>query len=243
MSRLPMRLPGREREHFEDKVFLSTATDKQGELIIYGGTVGEYPLTIYNGSTVKFRVDKDGDVINAGYIRTSQSEWYYEKYMDAINLSPGGSGATQTMPSTNTIGGYQLDADTEYLYFNGILRSNWDGASDIKVDVVFEVNVDNTGGLATDTVDFSLLCYYKGDGETANKTQTPTASVTVGQSAQYKQFTATFTIDWDLTDNVAQVGDTFAFRLNLNTTASEVDNVIVNFVRIYYQTKMPQPEI
>jgi len=68
MSRLPMRLPGREREHFEDKVFLSTATDKQGELVIYGGTTGEYPLTIYNATTVKFRVDENGNLVNVGHI-------------------------------------------------------------------------------------------------------------------------------------------------------------------------------
>jgi len=176
-------------------------------------------------------------------IRTSASEWYYCKYIDAMNLSSGGSGATQVTPDANTIGGYQLDAATEYLYFNGIVRSNWDGASDLKVDVVFEVNVDNTAGADTDTVDLALLTYYKGDGETSNKTQTVEVATTVGQSARYKQFTATFTIDWDLTDNVVQVGDIFAFRLNLETDTSEVDNVIINFVRFYYQTKMPQPEI
>jgi len=109
--------------------------------------------------------------------------------------------------------------------------------------VVFEVNVDNTAGADTDTVDLALLTYYKGDGETSNKTQTVEVATTVGQSARYKQFTATFTIDWDLTDNVVQVGDIFAFRLNLETDTSEVDNVIINFVRFYYQTKMPQPEI
>jgi len=63
--RLPQRLPGRETERFEDKVILSSPTDKQGELFIYAGKAGEVPLNIYNGSTRTFRVDSSGKIVSA----------------------------------------------------------------------------------------------------------------------------------------------------------------------------------
>jgi hypothetical protein len=57
MSRIPMRLPGREVEQFQDKVYLSNSTDKQGELVIYAGASGEVALSVYDGSTCEFEVD------------------------------------------------------------------------------------------------------------------------------------------------------------------------------------------
>ena len=38
--------------------------------------------------------------------------------------------------------------------------------------MIFEVNVDNTGGNVTDTVDLVCEAFYKGTGDTATKTQT-----------------------------------------------------------------------
>lgn len=56
-------------------------------------------------------------------------------------------------------------------------------------------------------------------------------------TVQYKQFSSTHTINHDETDNVVEVNDIFAFRLNLKTDTSEVDDIIVNFVIFNYQTK------
>lgn len=50
MGRIPARIPGREREEFEDKLYLSNSSDKQGELAIYAGTAGEVGFEIFNGS-------------------------------------------------------------------------------------------------------------------------------------------------------------------------------------------------
>ena len=191
----------------------------------------------------KLEVAENGNVLIEGNLRTKTSKWYYCKYMDAINLAKGASGATQVTPDANTLGGYQFNADDEYLYFNGIICDNWDEASDIEVTVCFEVNVNNIGGNVTDTVEFDLECLYKGVGDVVSKSQTPTGSIVIGQSPQYKRFAVTILINYDKVDNIVQIGDLFSMRLNFNTTLSEIGDVIINFVRINYKTKMPQPEI
>lgn len=179
------------------------------------------------------------DVANQG----STSLWYRAVHVSALSAAPGASGATFTVPSTNTLGGYQLSNASHYLYFGDSVTSMWDGASDLSVRVTFEVNVNNTAGGTGDTVDLQLLCYYKGDGETANKTQTLEVPKTVGQSARYKRFTTVFTVDWDKTNNVVEVGDKMNFRLNLQTTPSEVDNIIVNTIMFRYPTAKMNPEV
>ena len=184
-----------------------------------------------------------------GIVKTSKkihgttSLWWYIKYVDAFTITPGTTGAQLTAPDANTLGGYQLDADTEKLYFNAHVFDNWDGSSDLELVVVFEVNVDNTAGSDTDTVDLKVTAYYKGDGETTNKTQTTEVATIVGKSPQYKQFTAILTIDWDATDNVVEVGDTITFVLNLETDTSEVDNIIVNSAVFRYRAIAMNPEI
>jgi hypothetical protein len=98
------------------------------------------------------------------------------------------------------------------------------------------VNVDNTGGSDTDTVDLSMTVYYKGAGETVTKSQTIEVPVTVGKSAQYKQFKTTFTIDWDYASNVVEVGDIIAFVFHLETDTSEVDDIVITNMEFYYPT-------
>jgi hypothetical protein len=116
------------------------------------------------------------------------------------------------------------------------VHADWDAATDLTVEVFFEVNVDNSGGAAGDTVDLKLVCYYKGDGETACKTQTVEVAKIVGASAQYKQFETEFTINYDEVDNVVQVGDQIGFILNLETDTSEVDDIIVTAASLHYNT-------
>ena len=109
--------------------------------------------------------------------------------------------------------------------------------------VFFEVNVDNSGGLVTDTVDLQLICRFKGDAETAVKTQTLEVANVVGQSAQYKQFETSFAIDYNSGTDPVQVGDIFGMSLNLETDTSEVDNIIINYIEFKYKTTKPAPEV
>ena len=171
------------------------------------------------------------------------SLWYRANHIPAFALSPGASGATFVPPSSDSLGGWNLDAANEYLYSGDSVTSMWDGASDLSFRVTFEVNVDNTGGADADTVDLQLICYYKGHDEIVCKMQTLEEAKTVGKSARYKRFTTAFTIDWDAASNIVEVGDKMHFRLNLEVDTSEVDDIIINTIMFRYKTAKMNPEV
>jgi hypothetical protein len=206
---------------------------------IGGGSAGVDYILRFNGQdndlTLTYMEDED-------YLKTSSpfraaTSLYRRYYHLSTNaFDPGASGATWTAPSANTTGGYRLDAASEILYFDADVHSDWDGASDMKVELYFAVNVDNTGGGAGDTVDLKLIAYYNTVGDTATKSQTVEVATTVGQSAQYKVFKATFTLDYDATDNVIEAGDFIGFALNLETDSSEVDDIVLLHGNFYYNT-------
>lgn len=185
-----------------------------------------------NGTlTDQFKITAEGDFEGV------TSKWWSCNYISMLEVAAGGSGATWTAPDADIVGGYQLNADTEYLYFTVRVCPNWDGASDLRVGLRFEVNVDNTGGADADTVDFQLICYYKGATDIASKTQTLEEPTTVGKSAQYKAFDVVFTIDHDIGGgNDVDISDVISFRLNLETDTSEVDDVIANFAAFAFKT-------
>lgn len=182
-------------------------------------------------------------VTSTGQLRSVTSKWYTDAHFSVINLAPGGSGATQVVPSANTLGGYNLDADTEYLYFTGHMHSDWDAASDILIEVEFEVDVDNTGGNDVDVVVFDVLCYYKGESDVTNKTQSPTNSVIIGKSARYKSFELDLTIDHDLVSHVVDIGDVIAMRINFDVSNSDITDVVLTHITMKYQTQKVNPEI
>lgn len=173
-------------------------------------------------------------------LRASTSIWWYCKHVDGINMSEGGSGPTIQLPNDNTLGGWNLTRDIEFLYFNGEICNNWDAASDLEVEIRWELN--SPGG-ENDSVFFDLKSWYKGDTEDTTKYQTSTEGESVDGDLQYEMFSTTFTIDYDLADNIIQEGDILSFRLNLNTTASDVDDVFLNFATFRYKTKVLQPTI
>lgn len=185
----------------------------------------------------------ENDQVTVGTLVSSGSAWYNYHQFDAEAFNPGASGATQIPPDANTLGGYRLDnsGGTEYLYFSTDIHSDWDGSSDIEVDVRFEINA--AGSLGTDTVDLRLQVFMKGLGESANRSQVLEEAIVVGAAAQYTSFEALFTIDYDdLTDPVAS-GDVMSFILNLETDTSEVDNVIINHAERRYKSKYPRIEV
>jgi hypothetical protein len=187
-------------------------------------------------------LDNGHTILDSGEIRADTSVWYNCHYIDASKVRTAG-GPTETAPDANTLGGWQLDLSTELLYFEARVCNDWDAASDLTVHVCFEVYIDNTGGLVTDTVDRQLICYYKGDGDVACKTQTLEVATVVGQSAQYKQFNMSFTIDYDAVDNVVDINDKFAFILNLETDTSEVDDIMINHIIFQYTTAKARKEV
>ncbi len=182
------------------------------------------------------------NLTSTGTVTASTSVWHHEHDLFATSLNPGASGATRTAPDSNTIGGWQLNAAGETLYFEAHMEVEWDAVSDLIINVWWEVNVDNTGGAGGDTVDLQLVVRYKGEGETTIKTQTVEVATTVGASARYKQFKTTFTIDYDAANNVIDSLDVLSFALNLETDTGEVDDIILNLVELRYATTKPSLE-
>ena len=188
-------------------------------------------------------MEEDGKVVIPSTLRSNRSVWWHEHDLSVSSLSKGASGATEVAADANTLGGWQLNAVGELVNFGAHLEDIWDGVSDIQINVWFEVNVDNSAGNSGDTVDLKIVARYKGEGETAVKTQTVEVATTVGKSARYKQFKATFAIAFDAGGNVIDALDVISFVMNLETDTSEVDDIIVNLVELRYETEKPALEV
>ena len=163
--------------------------------------------------------------------------YWHEYNMGAINLNPGASGAAQIAPNASSLGGYRLDNITEYILFDTHVESDWDAVGNGIVEIDFEVNVDNTGGLVTDTVKFQLECWHKIPGELVNTVYSLEGNTVVGQSDQHELFKQTIAIA-----NMRE-GEIIAFRLNLNTITGDVANVIVNYIEFKYPVYYPSMEV
>ena len=173
------------------------------------------------------------------YYRTSASSFYRVHNVPLKSLT---TAATWVSAGANSLGGWNL-AGASTLEGQASVRSDWDGSSDLYLEVVFEVNIDNTGGSASDTVDIRVVFYYKGNSDTATKTQTVEVPTTVGASARYKQFRFLMPIDYDYSGNVVDKGDLISFYLNLETDTSEVDDIVINRLSLVYLTSHVAIEI
>jgi len=145
-------------------------------------------------------------------------------------------------PSSDTLGGYRINSSQDKFHFEPMVYDDWDGESDLHLDVYFESNVDNSGGSVDDVVHVRCEVYYKGIGEKVTKYQQITDIVTVGQCDQYTLFKAQLVIDWDATDNVVQKGDSFKLQLHNYSSGSDIDDYIFNQVWFYYKTKYANTE-
>jgi len=169
-------------------------------------------------------------------VRATTSKYRRYYHVPITSVAPGASGATWMPATTNNLSGWRVENASEILENGEDIHSDWDGISDLKLEICFETNVDNSAGNPADTVDLKAVFYYKGTGDTSCKTQTVEVPTTVGQAAQYTQFCAYFTIDHDLASNEIEVGDVISLQLNLETDTSEVDNIIINKVSFSYLT-------
>jgi len=207
---------------------------------------GSYDSRIYDdGSDLNYDCDKllatgrthvfsGGNVVTDSKFRASTSSYRRYYHFDINAFNPGLSGATWTAPDGNTLGGYKLDNAGEILYGKTEVHSDWDGASDANIELSFECNVDNSGGNASDSVSIKIVLYYKGAGESVNKSQTVEVHTTIGACAQYTLFHADFPIDFDASSNELEVGDKITAIINLETDTSIIDNIIINDGSFYY---------
>lgn len=224
----------------------NTAIIADKNLIIGAGAAGvDYNMTI-NGENSDFVLTHLEDEAVAQVnevIRGATSLWWAVTHFDVSAFNPGASGATHVDPGANTLGGFQINAVTETLAFHGHAHHNWDGASDPILNIFFEVNIDNTAGNEADTVDLKTQFFYKAEGEITNKTQTVEVATIVGQSARYKLFCAEFVFDYDLGNNVLNVGDIISMLFNIETDSSEVDDVVVTHAEFRFKTNQIQEEV
>jgi hypothetical protein len=163
--------------------------------------------------------------------------YLHEYTLGAIELSPGASGATLIVPNISSLGGYRLDNITETLFYTIHIEDDWDGLSDAIFEISFEVNVDNTGGLVTDTVKLQLEVWHKIPGELTNTVFSLQGNTVVGQADQHQLFIQNITVGNLRYDEV------IAFRVNLNTIQSQVTSVIINMVEFKYPTFIPAMEV
>ena len=194
---------------------------------------------LYMASTIDYSSDlnfaSSGNKLKfttAGKVRANSADYRRYYHLPLFAANPGVSGATWTQANANHINGWQLDNVNETLEFNSDVHSDWDGASDLEVEVYFQL-LD--AGSNNDTVDLRLQCYYIGTGETSTKSQTVEVS-TITDGTQYKMYKATFMIDYDAASNIVEAGDKFGFILNLETDTSEIDNVLITDAAFYYNT-------
>lgn len=183
----------------------------------------KYSSELAQGSIYRYDSNNDGG--------------YWHKYnLDAINLSPGASGATFIAPNASSLGGYQLNGLTELLYFSTHVEDDWDGTSSGVVEIWFEVNDDNSGGADEDDVVIQLECWHKLDGELTCTNHSLRGTTVVGKATQHKLFKMTITLD--AIRNI----ETISFRINLDTITGDVTDIIVNYVEMKYQTHYPAME-
>jgi len=178
----------------------------------------------------------DNEVVTDTVIRGASTLYRRYYHLSIGSFDGGASGATFVPPDGNTVGGWQLNANTELLYLAADVHSDWDGVSDITVEVKFDIR---DASAENDTVDLKLVCYYKSSGDSATKTQTVEVATNVGDGgikAQWTQFTVEFTINEDEVDNNIDPGDIVSMILNLETDTSEVDDITINAASFFYNT-------
>ena len=103
--------------------------------------------------------------------------------------------------------------------------------------VVWETDVDNSGGGASDEVIIKCETYMKGNAETAIKNQSLSDTTVIGTAARYKQYTSTFTIDYDDGSNPVEIGDTMAFHISFDRTNSDITDIVINRAIFRYKSK------
>lgn len=195
---------------------------------------------VINGNQV-MQIDQEGSI--DCFTSAGASRYYRENHLGATVADPGASGATKT--ELNAIFSYKLDAITEYLYFTTDLHNDWDGASDIEVDVYCYLSQAQN---PNDLIRMSLLANYGEEHSNANAFQGQTITVdhnVEGFPNQGHVHIIHFVIPWDTGGQVIETLDTMHLRIWLDdiTTAPVVTGVDVMHVNVKYRTSKPSIEV
>jgi hypothetical protein len=190
-------------------------------------------LQIYSDGT-DGRIDTSGNLLIDSEIRGTTTLYRRYYHLPLASFDPGASGAAWTDASANNLAGWLLNASTDTLEFGTDVHADWDGVSDLTIEMYFSVSDATT--VNNDTVDLVLVPYYMGTGDSATKTQAIAENVTTTDGTQWKTYEASFTIDEDFAGNNVDPGDKISFVLHMETDTSEVDDVIIYAASFFYNT-------
>lgn len=157
---------------------------------------------------------------------------------DAFDISGLFTPATQATDA-NSIGGWIYNGVGYEMASQLIIGSDWDGTSDIVVEVGFETYSAGVSG--TDTSRFVLNCWTKADTETSTTAITPVviSEVTGTAAAFYK---STMTHSYAAANFT--VGDTVTISVEAGGGGDQSDvTLIYNTLKVKYKTIYPAEEV
>ncbi len=188
-------------------------------------------------STNATNVTASGAYLTGG--QDASGGYWTEFHISASSLNKGGSAAAEGV--LNGVFYYTLDAVNQYVYGTTDIHDDWDGDSDLLVEVVVALAGAET---ANDYIRASLLTDYFGEHDDINSPKTQTISI----DHDIGNFNATgsvhelfFRINFDEGGNVIEKNDVFCFRFWLDdvTSGATVASVRVLYINIKYLTKYP----
>ena len=212
--------------------------DQHGNIHLKDSSNNDYLAVKKSGTSIDLEgaTISNGDIA-ADQLRAGAAEWWRTHDLNVFGAGVGGS-PTLTAPAATTLGGYQLDANTEILYFSSRVGSDWDAASNPEVKFLVTLN---TAATASTTLNADLVAYIGGADTSAVAAQSLAFATTLGaQSAGYTT-AATFTVDYDSSSAPVAAGDVITMKLSLDT--SGIGDVTVNHGRIRYQSLQVDEEI
>jgi len=182
------------------------------------------------------------EAVIAKWESMQEAQWYRWNLIDASMVPVHGQGATLTTPTTRTIGGYSLDASTEYVYPSIYLMDDYIGGA-IKFYTFFEVGEDNLAGHQGDEVRLVANFFYKSLHRDLDGTLYPICNtfgpvnhdVKINQAKTFETYVALHEF-YGNKDVKPRSNMIVKARINLCTAHSEISEVIVNYFLVGYRT-------
>jgi hypothetical protein len=204
------------------------------------GGVNDVGWTLTEGVTGSINLHGSVNV----YDDAGDAAYWHKSHIAASSVSPGASGATLTVINTATLV-WLLNDNTEYLYMCSDIHDDWDGVSDIVVEVTVALSGDEA---ANDDIQAEIIAEYVGDHEdidTGLRTQTRSIDHDiVSDNNQGDVHHMTFILDHALGGQEIGVDDhlSLRFRLDVAGGAGNVAAVWFKDAIIKYRTPKPAPE-
>ena len=173
-----------------------------------------YAFRLDNNSIMEIAMLSDG----AGGADTP-TVLFPQGYDRHIDIQAGNATVGSTAPTATTIGharGLGFDADAELAFFNWEVPYDWDGVSDMEIEVIY-MTTDGDAVADGETIKLDINYYVTlpsaavDDGTPVEITNTYTAS---GNQTDKEMFEQEIVIDFDQADQPLHKGDTVNMQFN-----------------------------